>query len=256
MSNMIALTPYPDVNAVLHALLPSIQAILGDQFVGMYVHGSLASGDFNPATSDIDLVVAPAPSLPDELIPALGAMHARLIDGGLKWAAKLEGTYIPHEVIRHYQPSDALYPSLNEGSFYMGHHGSDWVIQSHILREHGVVVAGPAPRDLIDPVTPDEVRDAMRALLQEWWAPMLQDTARLRSDVYQAYAILTMCRALYTLETGEVVSKPVAARWAQKCFGQRAATVERALAWRPGARLDALDETRNLIQYTLERSKE
>jgi hypothetical protein len=180
-----------------------------------------------------------------------------MINSGMHWATKLEGTYFPQQMLRRYAPSDALYPSVNEASFYMGRHGSDWVIQSHILREQGIVLAGPAPRSLIDPVTPDDLRSAMRELLRDWWAPMLHDSARLRSNEYQAYAILTMCRALYTLETGVVVSKPVAARWAQAALGaHRAAPIERALAWRPGMPLDTLDETLDMIQYTLERSRE
>ena len=223
----------------------------------MYLHGSLASGDFDPQRSDIDFVVVTAGALPDACDTALAALHLRLIDSGLHWAAKLEGTYFPQQVLRRYAPSDALYPSLNEGSFYMGGHGSDWVIQSHILREHGIVLAGPAPRELIDPVAPDDLRRAMRSLLREWWAPMLDDTARLRSDEYQAYAILTMCRALYTLETGAVASKPVAARWAQAALdARRMALIERALAWRPGMPLDMLDETLEMIEFTLARSRE
>jgi hypothetical protein len=245
-------SPYPDVNAVLHLLLARVQAALGDHFVGMYLHGSLASGDFDPQRSDIDFVVVTADALPDALIPALAALHARLIDSRLSWAAKLEGTYFPQQALRHYAPSDALFPSLNEGSFYMGGHGSDWVIQSHILREHGIVLAGPAPRSLIDPVAPDDLRRATRELLREWWAPMLHDSTRLQSAEYQAYAVLTMCRALYTLATGAVASKPVAARWAQAALGaRRAALIERALAWRPGMPLDVLDETLDLIKHTL-----
>ena len=69
-------TPYPDVNAVLHELLAGVQAILGDHFVGLYLHGSLAIGDFNPHRSDIDFVVVTAGELPDEMLPALEAMHA------------------------------------------------------------------------------------------------------------------------------------------------------------------------------------
>jgi len=246
-------TPYSDVNAVLRLLLTSVQAALGDQFVGMYLHGSLASGDFDPERSDIDFVVVTAGRLPDAINSALAALHTRLIDSGLSWATKLEGTYFPQQVLRRYAPTDALYPSINEASFYMGGHGSDWVIQSHILREQGIVLAGPAPRSLIDPVAPDDLRRAMRELLRDWWAPMLHDTARLWSDEYQAYAILTMCRALYTLETGAIVSKPVAAHWAQAALGtRRAALIERALAWRPGMPLDVLDETLDMIQYTLE----
>ena len=39
-------TPYPEVNTVLLDLLSQLQAILGDRFVGLYLYGSLASGDF------------------------------------------------------------------------------------------------------------------------------------------------------------------------------------------------------------------
>jgi len=248
-------TPYSAINAVLHQLLTSVQAALGDHFIGMYLHGSLASGDFDPQSSDIDFVVVTADALPNAVIPALAALHAQLLNSGLMWATKLEGTYFPQQVLHHYVPSDALYPSVNEANFYMGGHGSDWVIQSHILREHGIVLAGPSPRGLIDPVAPDNLRHALRSLLREWWAPMLDDRARLQSDEYQAYAILTMCRALYTLETGAIASKPVAARWAQRALGtDRAALIERALHWRAGMPLNLLDETRELIQLTLDRS--
>ena len=83
-------TPYPDVNAVLHVLLSGVQAVLGDHFVGMYLSGSLASGDFAPQRSgDIDFVVVTVDELPDEMLPALEAMHACITTSGLKWATRL-----------------------------------------------------------------------------------------------------------------------------------------------------------------------
>src|SRR3954465_7354397 len=84
-------TAYPEINTVLRLLLTGVQAILGDYFIGLYLHGSLASGDFDPARSDVDFVVVTAGALPDALIPALEALHRRLLDSGLSWAAKLEG---------------------------------------------------------------------------------------------------------------------------------------------------------------------
>ena len=80
---------------------------------------------------------------------------------------------------------------------------------------------------------------------------------RLYGSEYQAYAVLTMCRALYTLQHGIVVSKPAAARWAQAALGERwAALVERALAWCNDEPFDCLDETTALVRYTLERSQQ
>jgi hypothetical protein len=248
-------TPYPDVNAALNLLLSSVRAALHDQFVGMYLYGSLSSGDFDPETSDVDFVVVTVSELSDELVAALAAMHARIATSDLKWVAKLEGSYLPQGALQHYVRDDLPRPTLNEGSFYLAPHGWDWVIQRHILREHGVVVAGPPLRPMIDPVQPDDLRRAVRELLQEWWAPMIADPTRLERSDYQAYAILSMCRALHALHTGTIVSKAAAAAWAQNRLGERRAhMIEQAIAWRPGQRLDYLGEIVELIRYTVARA--
>ncbi len=242
---------------MLHLLLANTQRILGDRFVGLYLYGSLASGDFDPCRSDIDFVVVTAIELPGETISALAAMHERIAASGLQWAAKLEGAYIPQATFRRHDPC-AAYPYINEGHFQAGQEGSDWVIQRHIIREQGVVVAGPAPQDLIDPIQPDDLRRAVLAILREWWAPMLHDPAWLRShgSEYQAFAVLTMCRALYTLQTGNIVSKPAAARWAQEMLDERwAALIQWALTWQPAVSVNKLAETLDFIQHTLERSE-
>jgi hypothetical protein len=246
------------VNALLSALLSGVRSILGDYFVGLYLSGSLASGDFAPQRSDIDTVVVTAGELPGEMLPALGVMHARMTATGCKWATRLEVSYIPRRALRRYDPDRARHPALSmDGRFGIDGHGSDWVIQRHILRERGIALAGPAPRTLIDPVLPSDLRWATRATLGEWWAPQLLDPVRLRSREYQAYAILTMCRALYTLEHGVVVSKSVAARWAQKALGEHwGAAIERALAWPGGPQAQDIDEALSFIRYTLESSRQ
>jgi hypothetical protein len=91
-------------------------------------------------------------------------------------------------------------------------HGFDWVVQRHVLREHGVVVAGPPPHTMIDAVQADELRRAVRELLQTWWAALLDNPLRLQDSAYQAYAILSMCRELHALQYGAIASKPVAAQ--------------------------------------------
>lgn len=145
-------TPYSDVNAVLHELLSGVQNILGKQFVGMYLGGSIATGDF-------------------------------------------------------------------------------------------------------DPISPKELRQAVLDILHRWWAPILRDPGLpLNSPGYRTYAVLTMCRMLYTLQHGAVVSKSVAARWAQEMLGEpRAAVIERALLWEQDAPPVDLSEALDLIQYTVQR---
>ncbi|MFN8597265.1 MAG: DUF4111 domain-containing protein [Anaerolineae bacterium] len=249
---MSASTPHPDVNAVLLRLLTEAQAVLGADFVGMYLYGSLSSGDFDPHRSDIDFVVVTRDMLPHETIQQLAALHDRLANSGLKWAAKLEGTYLTQAALRRYNPADGPFPGINEGRFAVAHHHSDWIIQRFVLRECGVVLAGPPPHTLIDPVQPDDIRAAVRGILREWWQPMLDDPAQFRSTEYQAYAVLTMCRALHALDSGTIVSKPAAARWAQATLDQRwHALIEFAVQWQSGAEVDHFAEIAELIRYTL-----
>lgn len=250
-------TPYADVNATLNELLAEVKVILTERFVGLYLYGSLASGDFNPETSDIDFLVVTTDEIPTAIISELEAMHKRLWASDLKWAQKLEGAYIPQPAIRRYGLNNLPRPCLNEGNFFLAPQGSDWIIQRHIIREQGVVLAGPDPQTLIDPIAPKDIRWSVLTYLNGWWAPMIDEPKRLRSSEYQAYAIVTMCRTLFTLQHGTIASKPVSARWAQEMLGAAwAGLIEEALAWRPGVAMERFDEAVDFIRYTVAFSQE
>lgn len=247
-------TPYPDVNALLTTLHTGVAGTLGTRFIGMYIHGSVALGDFDPRRSDIDFAVVTQGELPASRVQALAAMHAAIPASGLTWVTNYEGSYIPAQAMRRYDPAHSLHPVIRvDGSFGMDEHRSEWVIQRHVLRERGIVVAGPSPDTLIDPISADDLRAAAKGLLQEWWLPQLTDPFRLRSSEYQAYAILTMCRALYTLEFGTIATKPQAARWVQERLGGCwVSLIERAQSWHHGVELDCLDAALDFIRYTLD----
>ena len=240
-------TPYPDVNQVLDLLLTKASAILGGQMTGMYLYGSLSSGDFNPQSSDIDFVFVTESTLPTETITALEAMHRELWASDLKWAAKLEGAYVPKSLIRRHNPDGPAIPTINEGAFYVAQLGSDWIIQRHVIREFGVILHGPDPKTLIDPVSPEEIRQSVLAVLNEWWFPMLENPEWLaqHGGNYHGYAVITMCRVLHALQHGTIVSKPVAARWMQEKYPEWHALIEKALlsqqhSQHPGFLEDAL----------------
>lgn len=256
-------TPYPEINVLLYHLLTDAKEVLGEQFVGMYLYGSLASGDFDVASSDVDFVVVTEEEVGEEAIAKLRTLHERLWAGeglGLgskKWAAKLEGTYIGRAALRRYEEDERPHPQVNEGQFYVAPHGSDWVIQRHILREQGVVVAGPPIQRMIDRVTPDELRGAVAGVLLGWWSGILADPEQLRRTGYQPYAVLTMCRALYCFEKGEIVSKRAAAQWAMKALEARwKPLVRRALEQEADLSEEGLAETRALIRVATERAKD
>jgi hypothetical protein len=250
-------TPYPDINQTLGSLHEGASTILGTQLTGMYLYGSLSSGDFDPGSSDIDFVVITESELTQPTIDLLDKMHADLWNSGQKWASKLEGAYVPKDLIRRHKSNHRPMPIVNEQSFYTGQIGSDWIIQRHIIRECGICISGPDPKTLIDPVSADDIRSAVMGLLTEWWFPMLNTPEWLaqRGSEYHAYAIISMCRALHAMEHGIIVSKPAAAAWASNALGQPwNHVITRALKTQTENNEGLLAEALEFIQLTRDRT--
>src|SRR4029079_3029760 len=57
------LTSYPQVNRLLEVILAGLRANLGDKLIGLYAFGSLVTGDFSLARSDLDLAAVLAEDL-------------------------------------------------------------------------------------------------------------------------------------------------------------------------------------------------
>ena len=254
----ISPTPYTDVNELLGFLLVNVKEILQDQFVGMYLYGSLSSGDFNPETSDIDFLVVTTDTLSEETIAELEAMHNHTCATKLKRAGKLEGAYVPQELIRRHSPNSSPCPTINERKFFVEKLGSDWIIQRHVVREYGVVIEGPAPKTLIDFVSPDDIRNAVMGTLIEWWFPMLDDPTWLLNGESgdRAFAVITMCRVLHALEHGTIASKPQAIHWARAKLGDRWKTViDQAVVVSQHKEQDiSLNEILDFIRFTKEQT--
>lgn len=248
-------TPYAEVNAVLYEVLSGVQNILRDRFVGMYLYGSLAVGDFQPDRSDIDFLVVTEEELPGQVVAALQAMHIRMAERDQPLGREIEGSYIPRHALRRYDPANARHPHIDRGGgLAVEQHDCDWVVQRYVLREHGVVVAGPAIHTLIDPITPDKLKQAVLELMHIWWAPMVDEPSQLQESSYRTYAILTMCRVLYTMQHGTIVSKPVAAHWALDSQGERwAPLISHALDGVHNESREHVEETREWIRYTWKR---
>lgn len=239
-----------DTAPILAALLAGAHEILGSRFVGLYLYGSLASGDFNPDTSDIDFIVVTDGDVPPELVPQLEALHTRLWASGDPWAKKLEGGYVSQQSLRRVDLNAPPTPHVNEGRFYLDPPSANDVFQRYILRNHALTLNGPPLEPLIDPVSDDDLREAVRDNLRGWWLPMLDNPLRMASPEYQAFAVLTMCRTLYTLREGGIASKPVAAAWAQQVLGEPwAGLIAEAAAWRHDDTMNRLDAVLDFLRF-------
>jgi hypothetical protein len=248
-------TEDPEIDAVLAALLSGSRAVLGGDFFGLYLSGSLASGGFDRETSDIDfVVVSNAETRPFEA--EIGALNRRLQASGSRWAAKLEGSFLPVRVFADFNPAGVPFPTIGMGGWYgLDHKEIERPLQRHVLREWGIALAGPPPHSFIAPVDPKALKAEARDVLHGWWRSQRDDPVRLKRRGYQAYAVLTMCRILYTFETGGVTSKPAAARWARPRVAEPwQGVIDRALTWRDGDGVDDLSPTLDLIDYMLRKA--
>jgi Domain of unknown function (DUF4111)/Nucleotidyltransferase domain len=210
-------TPYSDVNVVLTKLRTCVQSVLGRQFVGMYLYGSLALGDFDLLSSDIDFIVVTDAELSEDLVDALRRLHVCFRATDSPWSSRIEAAYIPCHALRANVPASARYPQVEKDrGFTVDTVESGWVIQLLTLREHGIVVEGPDPRTLIAPLDPVDIRRASAAHALVWSEQAEHDPDWLtwiRIQENLAFVVLTLCRMLYTLEAGSVASKPRAAQW-------------------------------------------
>jgi hypothetical protein len=250
-------TLYPDINRLLADLYSGARSVLGDSFTGMYLEGSLACGAFDYA-SDVDFViVTKVDVVVGDTFEALQALHEKLALLYPVWGDKLEGSYISRVGLRHYDPEHAMHPNFEWGEgerLKMTAHDATWDIHRYILHEHGIRLAGPPPQELIDPVTPDQLRRAASDIITKWAAGLLAAPEQIQGREYQSYTVLSLCRILYTLQIGDVATKPSAARWCQERLGPLWSTlIERALEGRQHWDIPLLpgevQTTLNFIRY-------
>jgi hypothetical protein len=246
-------TPYADLNAVLDQLVKGVKTLLTDNFVGAYLQGSFALGDFD-THSDVDFIVVTHEDIPPDQLPALQALHDVLHALPSPWASRLEGSYAPKSILRRWSttPRDPpgepraddwadpgtsgmaprVYPFLFLGNgervLVRSEHDNTQVVR-WILREKGVALAGPPARGLVDPVLPEALREEVKTLLDRVAA---MDEAALTQPMWvQAFMALMAGRMLYALATGRVASKKTAVGFARQRLEPRFADlIERA--WR------------------------
>ena len=213
-------TLHPEVDAVLRELVSGVEQALGDQFVAAYLQGSLAVGDFDEY-SDVDFVIVTDGELTDSRVANLQSMHARIYNGDSKWAKRLEGSYFPGAVLRDCAQSGRELWYLDNGSSVLvrSNHCNKTVIR-WILRERGVVLSGPEPSALIDPITAEDLRGAILASINGSWEQILANPEQFKNRFYQSFIVLHFCRKLHDLVVGAVGSKRVGAEWAKRHLGQ------------------------------------
>ncbi len=221
--------PYPDVNDLIDTLLTRIKAALGDKLIGVYLYGSLVTGDFDLISSDVDLLVAIADDLTDSEFAALDEVHGAVVTNRPQWKNRIEIAYVTVHALRTFKTERLPLAIISPGEpFHFKEAGIDWLMNWYMVREKGLTLYGTEATSLIAPITQAEFLQAVYDQVCEWRDYLKHIDHRSA----QSYVILTMCRARYALTNGEQTSKIKAAAWAQQQMPEWAGLIADALVWR------------------------
>lgn len=250
---IVTLTPHQDVNQVIADLTRGISEVLGDQLVGLYLTGSLTYGDFDRGSSDIDYLAVLSHEIDDAQRAALIRVHSDVGDRFPEWRERVEGSYVTQAMLSSNEPPEQGRPYVNGGQFWNPDppYGNEWILNLYVLRDCGVALAGPDPKDLIGPVEIADVRAASKRDLLDERVPTLDDPTIYDDPHQQAYTVLTLCRILHRNANDEVASKRVASSWVKDRYGEPwRSLVERAEGWSHGEPLATADEVKAFIRFT------
>lgn len=208
-------TPYTGLNLVLGELVESVRKILAESFVGAYLQGSFAVGDFDEY-SDADFIIAVNESLTAEQIAALQKLHDGLPLLENHWARHLEGSYFPLDMLRSCsrRKEPLWYADRGSRSLVLGRHDNTAVVRQ-VMREHGIRLEGPDPSSLVEPVPVELLRGEIITVMCGWGQEILDRPEVWANRFYQGFIVLNYCRKWCDLFTGTVGSKRRGAEWAK-----------------------------------------
>jgi hypothetical protein len=213
--------PYPELPLVLERFISGVQNALEANFVGAYLVGSLATGDFD-LDSDIDFLIMTDHELSNPEVQLLQALHLEVHNLGCYPAQHLEGSYVSRHLLSR---SDlvGMQPLwyVDNGSTLLERsvHDNQWHVR-WILRECAITVKGPDPKALIQPVSTEALRAEMltsiKKLRTHFVAEIDKPLGYFNTRFGQSFTVLTCCRMLHTLQSGAVQSKHSAVQWAEQ----------------------------------------
>jgi Domain of unknown function (DUF4111)/Nucleotidyltransferase domain len=200
----------PALEAYLAELAGVLRARLGDELVGVYLHGSAVLGGWHPERSDVDVLAvcaAPVPPIElDELAAALSVrtVHCPVASGlefGLVTAAAVSDPRPEPRFELDLTTSAAAGERATPGRDWPGH--ADYLMHFAVCRAHGRALAGPPPAEVFAEV-PAAWLDAGFAGELRWGA----------EHASPAYRVLNACRAWRFAAERELVSKVAGGEWA------------------------------------------
>ena len=191
-----------DVDLVLEELGRRLEAVGGVD--ALWVGGSLATDDYIPGVSDLDLIAITSQPLTGEALAHVVRIHeqldvgpARGMDLGCQYAdaRRLQDVAVEHPTWTHGEILDRPVSLVTRAELVL----------------YGFSVLGPPPNKLLPPVTPADVRAAARAELAGYWSYAARRPQMFfRLPVMVDLGLTAMARGRHALATGDLLTKTAA----------------------------------------------
>ena len=202
-------------DSLINIFVEQSKEILRDNLVGVYLHGSLVMGCFNPQKSDIDLIIVVDRPLTDPVKRAFIEMTVE--HNALGPAKGIEMSIVLREVCKPF-----VYPTPYELHFSAGHlewfeeapdeyiremNGTDKDLAAHftIINKRGKCLYGAPIEDVFAEVPSVDYMDSI-------WFDV--EGAAEEITEYPMYLILNLARVLAYKQEGLVLSKKEGGDWA------------------------------------------
>jgi hypothetical protein len=166
----------------------------------LLVAGSLATGDYLPGVSDLDLVAIVDGPVDDARLATLSALH-RELDAGEAAGLDLGCVYVAEDALLDL---DARHPTWTHG--VLVDRILSGVTRAELVR-HGFAVLGRPPQEVLPAMTDDDLRDAARAELCGYWAWAARRPRIWLNPVIAELGLTSMARGRHTLRTGRLLTK-------------------------------------------------
>lgn len=166
----------------------------------LLVAGSLATGDYIPGVSDLDLVAIVEGPLDAARVATLTGLH-RDLDADTAAGLDLGCVYVAADTLLDL---DARHPTWTHG--LLVDRILSGVTRAELVR-HGFAVLGRPPQEVLPAMTDDDLRDAARAELCGYWAWAARRPKLWLNPVIAELGLTSMARGRHTLRTGQLLTK-------------------------------------------------
>lgn len=199
-----------NLRPVLRVYVDALHQMFPERIYALSLYGSLALGGFVERTSDIDFLTVMVGQISEDDQAAIRTLHQKLCRVDRR-AHRLDGEYTELEQIETGErdtPCLFVAHGILTGRREVSKAG--WMT----LLQCGVSVIGPEPATFIPDVPWEDLEQEMWKNLHAYWSPKAASRWLFLSSAWVAFAVLTLCRILYTMDRHTVISKPAAAEYA------------------------------------------